>query len=140
MLPLALIAFGCLAFSLHARRTRLDERDTAAGRKRRWWRLPGDLKPALAIVALLEVGLATCSLLMGVTPGPQSYFRNSANIFRFAQAWWTDAPHSAGGLENIAVSPAGVVWATTPGRHEIVRWDGSRWVPSRKEALGRCCR
>ena len=91
----------------------------------KWWSV--GMKKSTAIAALLVLGIVGCPLVMQVRPGRLPDFSDTRTVYRFAGGRWIATQPFPGGVENIQVSPGGVVWATAKWGTELVRWDGARW-------------
>jgi tetratricopeptide (TPR) repeat protein len=85
-------------------------------------------KGSVAAALLIPLAMVACPLLMRINPGPSPDFRDSGALHRFAGGRWIDLPAVRGGVENVAVSPSGAIWAMSPSGQAILRWDGDRWV------------
>ncbi len=81
-----------------------------------------------AFAALGVISLFACELVGRVKPGAPPNFQESGRAYRFSAGKWTEAPVVKGGVDQVAVSPGGVVWTTTPRRDAMLRWDGAQWV------------
>jgi hypothetical protein len=93
-------------------------------RPRRW---SVGTKKSVAIAALLVLGIIGCPLVMRVRPGRLPDFSDTRTVYRYAGGRWIATQPFPGGVENIQVSPSGVVWATAKWGSELVRWDGAHW-------------
>jgi hypothetical protein len=76
---------------------------------------------------LLAVGAVGCPLIRLLRSDPPD-FRDSRSLYQWRGGKWTAAPHLLGGTDELEISSSGLLWATTPARNGIARWDGKRWV------------
>ena len=87
-----------------------------------------ECKGIAALAVLIPLAMVACPLLMRINPGPSPDFRDSGALHRFAGGRWIDVPEVRGGVENVAVSPSGAIWAMSPSHDAVLRWDGDRWM------------
>ena len=93
-------------------------------------------KGIAAVAVLFPLAMVTCPLLMRISPGPSPDFRDSGSLHRFSGDRWIDVPAVRGGVEHVAVSPSGAIWAMSPSRKAVLRWDGDRWMRYSAAQLG----
>jgi hypothetical protein len=93
-------------------------------------------KRVLVRIALLTMPVMAGPLIRLVHPVSPPHFRDSRSVYVWHDVWhdgrhggkWTPLAPLPGGTEGIAISESGALWATTPSRKGINRWDGVRWV------------
>jgi hypothetical protein len=89
-------------------------------------------KRVVVWIAVLTMPVMAGPLIRLVHPGAPPDFRESGAVYGWHDGShggkWTPLAPLPGGTEGIAISQSGAVWATTPSRNGINRWDGVRWV------------
>jgi hypothetical protein len=82
------------------------------------------------------LGIVGCPLIMRVNPGRMPDFSDTHTVYRFAGGRWIATQPFPGGVDDIQVSPSGIVWATSHWGTELVRWDGARWTRYKGSQIG----